>query len=140
MRMQQAGFPSMRPLRWPRVWLGAWALMIVAVIVLSLIPKPPIPQPLVIGKLDHLIAYFALAAFAMQLYLRPRAQLVAAFAMVLLGIALELAQGYLTTYRHMAVYDALIDTLGVALGTALAWTPLAGILLRIERVVTRAPR
>jgi len=140
MRMQPTPFDSMRPLRWPRVWLGAWALMILAVIVLSLIPKPPIPPTLTIGKLDHLIAYFALAAFAAQLYLRRRAQLGAAFALVLLGIALELAQGYLTTYRHMAAYDALIDALGVALGTAVAWTPLATILLRIERAVTRAPR
>ena len=140
MQAQPARFASMRPLRWPRVWLGAWALMILAVIVLSLIPKPPIPPTLTIGKLDHLIAYFALAAFAVQLYLRRRAQLGAAFALVFLGIALEFAQGYLTTYRHMAVYDALIDAFGVALGMATAWTPLATVLLRIERVVTRAPR
>jgi VanZ family protein len=130
----------MRPLRWARVWLALWALMILAVIVLSLIPKPPIPPTLAIGKLDHLIAYFALAAFAMQLYLRRRAQLSAAFALVLLGIALELAQGYLTTYRHMAAYDAFVDALGVAIGTATAWTPIATILLRIERKFTRASR
>jgi VanZ family protein len=130
----------MRPLRWPRVWLALWALMILAVIVLSLMPKPPIPPTLTIGKLDHLIAYFALAVFAVQLYMRRRAQLGAAFALVLLGIALEFAQGYLTTYRHMAAYDALIDAFGVVLGTAMAWTPLATILLRIERKLVRAPR
>ena len=140
MQTQPTWFVSMRPLRWPRVWLGAWALMIVSVIVLSLMPKPPIPPTLTIGKLDHLIAYFALAAFAVQLYMRRRTQLSAAIALVLLGIALEFAQGYLTTYRHMAVYDALIDALGVALGTATAWTPLATILLRIERRFIRVPR
>ena len=140
MEMQPAIFVSMRPLRWPRVWLGVWALMILAVVVLSLMPKPPIPPTLTIGKLDHLIAYFALAAFAVQLYMRRRTQLSAAIALVLLGIALEFAQGYLTTYRHMAVYDALIDALGVALGTATAWTPFATILLRIERRFIRVPR
>ena len=140
MEMQPAIFVSMRPLRWPRVWLGVWALMILAVVVLSLMPKPPIPPTLTIGKLDHLIAYFALAAFAVQLYMRRRTQLSAAIALVLLGIALEFAQGYLTTYRHMAAYDALIDALGVALGTATAWTPLATILLRIERRFIRVPR
>ena len=140
MQTQPTRFASMRPLRWPRVWLGAWALMIASVIVLSLMPKPPIPPTLVIGKLDHLIAYFALAAFAVQLYRRRRTQLCAAFALVLLGIALEFAQRYLTTYRHMSAYDALIDALGVALGTATAWTPLATIGLRIERMVSRARR
>ena len=140
MQTQPTRFVSMRPLRWPRVWLGAWALMIVSVIVLSMMPKPPIPPTLTIGKLDHLIAYFALAAFAVQLYMRRSAQLGAAFALVLLGIALELAQGYFTTYRHMAAYDALIDALGVALGAATAWTPLATMLLRIERMLTREPR
>ena len=140
MQTQPTRFASMRPLRWPRVWLGAWALMIVSVIVLSLMPKPPIPPTLTIGKLDHLIAYFVLAAFAVQLYRRRRAQLGAAFALVLLGIVLELAQGYFTTYRHMAAYDALIDALGVALGTATAWTPLASIGLRIERMFIRTLR
>lgn len=140
MQTQPARFVSMRALRWPRVWLGVWALMILAVIVLSLMPKPPIPPTLTIGKLDHLIAYFALAAFAVQIYMRRRVQLGAAFALVLLGIALEFAQGYFTTYRHMAAYDALIDALGVALGTATAWTRLATTLLWIERRLTRAPQ
>jgi VanZ family protein len=130
----------MRALRWPRAWLGAWALMIVAVIVLSLMPKPPIPPSLTLGKLDHLLAYFVLSAFAMQLYVRRRAQLGAALALALLGIALEFAQGYLTTYRHMAVYDALIDTLGVALGLAIASTSLATALLRMENWLGRAAR
>ena len=139
MHRQSTRSAWMRSLRWPRTWLALWALMILAVIVLSLMPKPPIPPTLTIGKLDHLIAYFALAAFAMQLYMRRRAQLGVALALVLLGIALELAQGYLTTYRHMASYDALIDALGVALGTATAWTPLATIGLRIERRFIRVP-
>ena len=140
MPTQPTRFAPMRALRWPRAWLGAWALMIVSVIVLSLMPKPPIAPTLTIGKLDHLIAYFVLAAFAVQLYRRRRAHLGAAFALVLLGIALELAQGYLTTYRHMAAYDALIDALGVALGITTAWTSLATIWLRIERMVSRASR
>lgn len=127
----------LRAFRYPRVWFGVWVLMILAVIVLSLMPGPPIPASLVIGKLDHLLAYFALAAFAAEIFMRRRALFGAALALVLLGIALELAQGYLTTYRHMAMYDGMIDTLGVAIGIATAWTPLAMILLRMERGLTR---
>jgi VanZ family protein len=106
--------------------------MILGVIVLSLMRGPPIPSVLTIGKVDHLIAYFALQAMAVELYATRRAQWGAAFAMVALGIGMELAQGYLTTYRDMSAYDAFIDAVGVALGFVLAWTPLATILLRID--------
>ena len=123
---------ALRDFRRPRLWLALWAAMIVAVIVLSLMPKPPIPPTLTIGKLDHGIAYFALAAMAVQLYARRRAHIVAAFALVMLGIALELAQGYLTTYRSMSAYDAVIDALGVAIGLAIAWTRQATRLQRLD--------
>jgi len=123
----------LRGFRRPLVWLAVWALMIIGVIVLSLMRGPPIPSVLTIGKLDHLIAYVALQATAVQLYTTRRAQMGAALAMVALGIAMELAQGYLTTYRDMSAYDACVDAVGVAIGLAIAWTPLSTILLRFDR-------
>ncbi len=123
----------LHPFRRPLLWLAVWALMIAAVIVLSLVPKPPIPQLLMQGKLDHLIAYVALAAFAVQLFEDRVVQTGAGLAMIALGIALELAQGYLTVTRHMATYDALVDSLGVALGLATTWTPLARTLFWVDR-------
>ena len=128
--MQQAS--ALRAFRRPRVWLSLWVSMIVAAIVLSLMPRPPIPPTLTIGKLDHLIAYAALAATAVQLYATRRVQWCAGLALVGLGIALELAQGLLTSYRHMAVYDAVVDAIGVALGLATGWTSFATILLRFD--------
>ena len=133
--MQQAS--ALRAFRWPRTWLSLWASMIVAVIVLSLMPKPPIPPTLMIGKLDHLIAYATLAAMAVQLYATRRVQWRAGLALISLGIALELAQGFLTSYRHMAAYDALTDALGVVLGIATAWTPSAKWLQRIDARLLR---
>jgi len=128
-----SNLPTLRAFQRPRLWLALWALTIVAVIVLSMMPRPPIPQALVVGKIDHMIAYLVLATFAMQLFRARRTQLEMALVLVGLGIALELAQGYLTTYRDMSAYDALADTIGVALGTATAWTPLATLLLRIDQ-------
>ena len=125
--------PSLRAFQRPRLWLALWALMIVAVVVLSLMPGPPIPQALTIAKIDHMIAYLALAVFAVQLYGTRRSQFQIALALVGLGIALELAQGYLTNYRDMSAYDALADAIGVALGMATAWTPVATVLLRIDQ-------
>jgi len=69
---------------------------------------------------------------AVQLYATRRAQWSAGLALIGLGIALELAQGFLTSDRHMATYDALVDALGVALGLATAWTPSAKWLQRID--------
>ena len=128
---------TLRAFSRPRLWLALWALTIVTVIVLSLMPKPPIPPTLVVGKLDHLIAYAVLAAIAVQLYAERCIQLGIALGLVGLGIALELAQGYLTSYRHMATYDAFVDMLGVAFGLATTCTPLARALLRID---ARLPR
>ncbi len=132
--------PIMRAFQRPRLWLALGTLMIVAVIVLSLMPGPPIPQALTVGKLDHMVAYLALAAFAVQLYWATRTQLLVALALVGLGIALEFAQGYLTTYRDMSAYDALVDTIGVVLGIATARTPLATVLLRIDQGWAREER
>jgi VanZ family protein len=106
--------------------------MIVGVIVLSLMPGPPIPDLLTTGKFDHGFAYFCLAAMAVQLYANRNAWLVAAAALIGLGVALELAQGYLTTYRDMSAYDGMIDAVGVVIGLATAWTPFTDILQRID--------
>jgi VanZ family protein len=123
---------ALRAFRRPRVWLSLWAIMIVAVIALSLMRGPPIPNVLAIGKFDHWLAYFALTAMAVQLYAGRRAHIVAAIAMTVLGIGLEFAQGYLTTWRDMSAYDGAIDTFGVAAGLALAWTRFANILQKID--------
>ena len=128
---------ALRAFRRPRVWLAAWAAMIVAVIALSLMRGPPIPAMLTIGKFDHALAYFALEAMAVQLYAHRRAQLLAAFAMTVLGIALEFAQGYLTTWRDPSAYDAAIDTVGVAIGLATARMRFAVLLQRIDAKLFR---
>jgi VanZ family protein len=93
---------------------------------------PPIPDLLTIGKFDHGFAYFCLAAMAVQLYAKRNDWLVAAAAMIALGIALEFAQGYLTTYRDMSAYDGMIDTVGAVIGLATGWTPFTNVLQRID--------
>jgi VanZ family protein len=128
---------ALRSFERPRLWLFAWVAMIVAVIVLSLMRGPPIPSVLAIGKFDHWLAYFALEAMAVQLYAQPRAQFAAAFAMTALGIALEFAQGYLTTWRDMAFYDGAIDTVGVICGLATARTRCTGALQWIDAKLFR---
>lgn len=121
-----------KPLRWPRFWLGAWLVMVLGLIVVCLVPLqglPPMPDNS--DKVEHLLGYFVLAAAAVQLFTRASLSWVAT-GLVLLGIGIEIAQGQ-TAYRSADPYDALFNALGVALGMATALTPWRDLLLRIEK-------
>ena len=124
----------LKPLRHPRRWLTLWWLAIVMTIVVCLVPGPDLPQTPPGGdKIEHFLAYFLLAAAAVQLYATQRALWIVAAGLVALGIAIELVQGAFTTTRAMDAWDAVADALGVAAGMAIAWTPLRNVLLRIDR-------
>ena len=126
--------PAMKPFRHPRLWLGLWALAIALVIAVCLMPPPPLPPlPDNSDKLEHLLAYFVLAACAVQLFSGRRALAFAALGLVVLGIGIEIAQGLLTTTRAADPRDAVANTLGVALGMATVLTPWRDLLLRWER-------
>jgi VanZ family protein len=121
-----------RPLRWPRVWLSLWLLAVLAVIAVSLLPPPPLPSAPGSDKLGHFLAYFGLMACAVQVF-AGRVLIVIALLLVALGLALEFAQGALTSTRMFEVRDALANTVGVLAGLIVARTPAAGWLLRLER-------
>lgn len=126
----------MRALRRPRLWLGVWIVMLIAVIVLSLIPPPDLQTqlPRNIDKVEHLLAYAALAFVALQLFANARVLAIVAIGLIALGIGLEIAQGSLVPHvRTMDWHDAVANTLGVLLGFAPARTRLATLLQRWER-------
>lgn len=128
----------MRPLRWPRLWLGLWLCAIAAVIALSLVPPPPMPMetPHHFDKLLHFFAYFALAFGAVQVFSRWRWLAGVALGLIALGIAMEWAQATLVPHlRMLDPWDALANAVGVLAGMATAATPLAGCVRRIERWV-----
>ena len=123
---------GLKPLRWPRLWVGLWSAALVAVVVVCLVPLeglPPLPDNS--DKVEHLLGYFVMAAGAVQLY-RGRALWQAAGGLVALGIAIEFAQG-MTAYRSADPYDAMFNMIGVMLGMATALTPWRDLLLRIEQ-------
>jgi len=129
---------ALKPLRRPRLWLGLWALAIAVAIAVCLMPPPPLPPlPDNSDKLEHLLAYFLLAASAVQLFAARRALLWAALGLVALGIGIEFAQGLLTATRAADPIDALANTVGVTLGLGVRWTPWRDLLLRWERRLWR---
>lgn len=131
---------SLKPLRHPRFWCALWCIAIAAVWVVSLMPPPPMPDFDSSDKVSHFLAYFVLAACAVQLFRNWPALLGAGIGLVLMGVAVEHAQGALTEDRMMDARDALANTLGVIAGLATRLTPLRDLLLRIDGQRQQPPR
>jgi len=126
------GTGVLKPLRFPRLWLGLWWLAIVATLVVCLIPPPRLDLPPNSDKVEHFLTYFLLASAAVQIY-RTRAALAwAAAGLVLLGVGIEFLQGALTTDRMADPMDALANSIGVLAGMAVVFTPLRDLLLRMR--------
>jgi len=124
----------LKPLRHPRLWLGAWICALLATVVASLLPVFLLPMlPPGSDKLEHFGGYALLAAAAVQLFAGLRALSRAALGLVALGVVLEIAQGAFTATRQMDAFDALANTCGVLLGMATVLTPLRDLLLRWQR-------
>lgn len=127
----------MRGFAVPGLWLALWLLGWVLCIVLSLMPAVDLPGPAHSDKIGHFLAYFMLSAWAVWTFRSRRAHLLAALALVALGIAMEFAQANLTRVRLGDVRDALANTLGVAVGLSLTFTPLQFALERLDRKLFR---
>jgi len=83
-----------------KLWVGIGWLLVIAVIVLSLIPSPPLMmQTIDYGdKIGHLIAYFVLMGWFALVYHMPRQRL-------------EILQG-LSGIRHADWMDIVANRLG----------------------------
>ena len=127
----------MRGFAVPGLWLALWLLGWVLCIVLSLMPAVDLPGPAHSDKIGHFLAYFMLSAWAVWTFRSRRAHLLAALALVALGVAMEFAQANLTRVRLGDVRDALANTLGVAVGLSLTFTPLQFALERVDRKLFR---
>lgn len=114
------------------MWCGLWCVAIAIVVAASLAPSVPLPDVQDGDKVGHFLAYFVLAAAAVQLYARWSSLLGAGIGLVLLGIGMELAQGALTDTRMQDPMDALANTLGVIAGLATRLTPWRDLLLRLD--------
>ena len=126
---------GLRAFERPRLWLGVWCFGWLLCIALSLMAPPPLPMAVPEGdKVGHFLAYALLAAWAVWIFRDARGHRRAAVALFALGIAIEIAQGTLTTDRMMDARDALADGAGVLAGwwLALRWP---GLLQALERRV-----
>ena len=124
----------LRTFRRPRLWLTLWGVLIAAVIAGSLLPADELPVPpfAAFDKLEHAFGYGMLSAYAMMLFARRRTQAWAAVGLVVLGIAIEVAQARWTSSRSGDPSDVLADLIGVLAGVSIASTTWARGLQRID--------
>lgn len=124
----------LRAFRRPRLWLLLWGLLIAGVIVGSLLPADELPVLRFAGfdKIEHAFGYGVLSAYAVMLFARRKTQAWAAVGLVVLGIAIEIAQAGWTSSRSGDPGDVLADLLGVLAGLSIASTTWARGLQRID--------
>ncbi len=129
----------MLPLRFPHVWLSVGWLLVIVVILGSLLPGPVIREitPPLNDKFEHFSAYFALMIWFGGLYPRVKYLRIAG-ALLLLGIALDVLQGTMTTTRSFELLDIAADAIGIAVALALASWLLEGWCQRLERFTIRS--
>ncbi len=140
--MSPAPPAALRSFQRPRRWIGLWLLLMALVVAGSLLPARGLPRPWFPGfdKVQHFVGYALLSGYAVLLFQRMRAQALAALAVMLLGIAIEIAQSGLTQTRTGSVADALTNAVGILAGLTVAATPLAGALQRLDDRLARASR
>lgn len=115
---------TQKPLALISLWQTIGWLMVIAVVILTLMPKPPTPPVLSWDKSQHLVSYTLLMFWFAQAFV-GRVQWVCFF--VLLGIVLECLQGLLG-YRQFDFADMFANSLGVLGGLLMASTPLGRLV------------
>jgi VanZ family protein len=102
-----------------RVWRAVFWLTVCAGIVLALWPHPEAGEPWFPGvdKIEHALSFAVLVWMGQRAGYRRALAL--AIGLLLLGGAIELAQGFLTTTRTAEWLDWLADAAGITLGFAL---------------------
>lgn len=124
------------PLRYPKTWLAlGWCLVALAV-TLSLMPSTALPKVGLSDKIEHAIGYAALTIWFAGIYPRSRYLLIA-IALLVLGVAIEFAQGAMGWGRVSEVRDVFANACGVTAGIVAALLGLGRWTQHLERLLIR---
>ena len=103
------------------LWRALLALLLVVITYLALIPAPPKAITTGWDKSNHALAFASLAFSSVwAVWQRPRQWVWLAMALVGYGIGIEIAQSFLPP-READWHDVVADSVGIALGLAVAW-------------------
>ena len=112
-----------------RLWIAAILVLVVAIVVASLSPRPELPDESFSDKTAHFLAYFSLALFGSGIA-APAGLWRAMLRCFLLGAALEVAQALLTHQRVADFADLAANAFGIATAWLIAGQGRAGWGLR----------
>ena len=123
----------LREFRRPAWWLGVWIALQAATVAVCLVPIPPVSTRVQhFDKVEHLVGYAVLAAYAAMLFASRRALGLAAIGLIALGAIIEVLQS-MTSWRSADGGDLVANALGVGLGMLVAATPLRATLQQLDR-------
>jgi VanZ family protein len=123
---------NVRDARYFQIWQAIGVLMIIVVCVASLAPTMPPPPGVHGDKFEHLAAYASLTYWWGMLYPQRVHRWLACLLFILMGVALEFAQGA-TGYRVLDVFDMAANAAGALLGRAAVETPFGRLLGVLEK-------
>lgn len=123
-------------LHWWRFWFSLGILLLFAIIILSLIPSPPKLDVAYEDKYQHVLAYFILMGWFIQLYPKRTQQHRLAIGFIALGFLIEGLQG-LGGVRFAEWTDVLANSFGVGLAWLLGMTAFSTTLSRFESGLRR---
>ena len=111
------------------IWLSLGYALLVAVAVLSLVPGPDIGGS---DKLIHFTTYAILSGWFSLIVRYSRSLWLVLTGLILFGLLMEYLQG-LTSYRLQDMNDAIANSFGVMVGISCRFSPLRGILTRVDK-------
>jgi len=122
----------MRSLRLQAWWGGVGIVLVLIVLYFCLEPPDERGVFLIPDKLSHALAFFGLTAWFAALVERRHYGLVVAL-MLVLGIGIELLQGWMALGRTAEVADVYADAIGAVVGLAMSLSIRESWLERVER-------
>lgn len=132
--MKPVVLPGLR-YRW--LWLSLGIAMVLVIAVVCLMPMSQLPSVSVSDKLEHLLAFGALAFWFGSIVVRRDLPWVGVAAVAFGGL-IEIAQSMMGLGRQAEILDLVADAVGVLLGLALVLTPLGRWASWFEARITRA--
>ena len=124
-------------LKYIKVWFSLGLFWVLVITSISLYPRPPDLSSITFGdKIVHCLSYFWLMIWFLQI-VKIKAQLVTAFAIIALGVMIEVLQG-LSGYRTFDFYDMLANSAGVLIAWKLKNTEMVNLISKFESRLIRA--
>jgi VanZ family protein len=124
--------PVLRPeLRYRRLWFFVGLAFAVVVTYLCLAPTKNLPSLHLWDKFEHSLAFVALAFWFGSIVVRRDIPWVGVM-LVVFGGLIELVQGWMGLGRSADIMDLLADSVGIALGLLLVFSPLGRIAPWLE--------